>query len=551
MILLKELLYDYINKRKTLFLKYIIFVFLTFPAESIGISRLYGELFATIRKSKNNVNSLKTFYLILAIIIGWCLIIYFGYLKQVTYSTIIPDYLSYIRSKIFSKTISFYKNNYKDIKIGKYITRLLNTARIIKNSMVDFLEQLFPLVFSIIIIIIYFAFLNPKIALITLVGNIVFFITLYFMSTRCIQLSSYKERRFIEMSEKLHDSFGNLMNIYLNNEDQSEIKKNKDIEKKQSNLLKREYLNTNNLVLYLSVISALTFAAVIWYSYKLLVRGEINYKFFITIIVILISYFSYLINLSKTLPRFLSSLGIIDNSKQFLYDILSKNDKKGKTSNFAHGNINFKHITFKYPNSNKKLFDRVNLEIKKNEKIAIMGSSGSGKTTIIKLLLRMYNLEGGQITIANQDIKKYDLNLLRSKLNYINQKTHLFNDTIINNIKYGNNTDNKKINQILEKYDLLKVYQGVENGLYENAGVHGCNLSLGMQKVTMILRGVLKECNILIIDEPLAGLDPKTRKKIIKLILDYGKNRTLIIITHNKEIIPHMDRVVNINNLKN
>ena len=103
---------------------------------------------------------------------------------------------------------------------------------------------------------------------------------------------------------------------------------------------------------------------------------------------------------------------------------------------------------------------------------------------------------------------------------------------------------------LLNKYDLNTTFSKLEYGINSNAGVNGTNLSLGMQKVVIILRGIIKKYNIIIFDEPLAGLDSKTRVKVMNLIKDYCNGKTVMIITHDKEIIPYCDEVININEIK-
>ena len=547
-MILKKLVLDYINKRKLLFLQYIIVVFLTFPAESIIISRMYSELFNNLKKNAESLSTNRN--IIIAIIITWCIIILFFYIKSHLHSKIIPDYLSFIRSRIFTNTIEFYKTNYKDIKIGKFISRVLGLARIIKTLMVNILEYVFPLLLAIICINIYFYFLNPGVALISIIGFIVAGIGIYLLAPKCIDSSAEKEKRFINMSEKLHDSFSNLMNVYLNNEDKNEIKKNQQIEAKQSKLLKKQYDIVKEQVLFLSVISAITFSCIIFYSYYLFINKSITGKKLINILVILIGYFSYLIKISKVLPQCFVELGIIKNSKFFLDLILEGKKTKKYTKTFNKGVILFKNLSFKYPDSKKLLFSNLTFEIKNNEKVAIMGTSGSGKTSVTKLLLKMYNLEKGEIFINGKNINDIDTTILRNNINYINQRTILFNDTVINNIRYGNNTPIKTVKSILNKYKLETIFSGLHNGLDELCGVNGGNLSLGMQKITMIMRGLLRNGNIVVYDEPLAGLDHSTREKVIKLIIDNSRNKTIMIITHNKEIIPFMDRIINISDLK-
>ena len=120
------------------------------------------------------------------------------------------------------------------------------------------------------------------------------------------------------------------------------------------------------------------------------------------------------------------------------------------------------------------------------------------------------------------------------------------------NIKYGNeDISDDKILKIIQKYELQSIYQELENGLQSNSGINGNNLSLGMQKTTIILRSIINKSKIIIMDEPLSGLDNKTRQKIIKLIISECKDKTLIVITHDKEILPYMNKRINLQSLKN
>ena len=129
----------------------------------------------------------------------------------------------------------------------------------------------------------------------------------------------------------------------------------------------------------------------------------------------------------------------------------------------------------------------------------------------------------------------------------------LYDISVIDNIKYGNNTETDYIMKLLTSYQLLELFNGLKDGIYSDSGVQGNELSGGMQKVVILLRTILKaeENNsyIIIFDEPLAGLDEKTRKKVIKLINDKCTGKTLIIITHDKEILPFMNRVIDLSEI--
>ena len=165
--------------------------------------------------------------------------------------------------------------------------------------------------------------------------------------------------------------------------------------------------------------------------------------------------------------------------------------------------------------------------------------------------MNLYNYDGN-IYLDNNDIKNIDDNILRKNIVYVNQKTELFDDTIFENIKYGNNITENDILNIIHKYKLNNIYSGLKENYNSNCGVNGNKLSLGMQKITILLRAYfkIKDSKIIIFDEPLAGLDKETRKKILKLISDIDRNKTIIIITHDVEILSIVDKQIDINNIK-
>ena len=116
-------------------------------------------------------------------------------------------------------------------------------------------------------------------------------------------------------------------------------------------------------------------------------------------------------------------------------------------------------------------------------------------------------------------------------------------------MKYGNNKSEKEIKDKLKQYGLLEVFSDLPDGVEANAGLNGGNLSGGMQKVTILMRGILKPGRIIILDEPLAGLDKNTISKVINMIMKETKGKTVLVITHDNAILPYMDNVVNINEL--
>merc|ERR1711871_214997 len=496
-MLWKELVYDYIKKNKNKIILYIIIVFLTFPVESVILPTMYSKLFEKIRLSyKNlpsifenvlkNIKGITSSGIIWIIIITWCFVVIFYNLKNKYEAQISPEYLSFVRQKIFSKTIENNSTNFSELKVGEHITRILDTSRNMRDILSFLLTDILPLIIAIFCIIGYFLYINTKSGLIMIAGFIITITLLITLGKKCIQKSAEREKYYLQMSEKINDSFGNLMNIYLNNE--TTIERNDKIDEKHTKTFTKQLLLSKDLIALLSIVSVLTFITVLILTYDSLKKGEISQSYFISIIIILIYYLGYLIKVSNYLPHFLSKLGIVKNSEKFLENILKTQEINNEKYVIRTGNIHFKNISFKYPGAEEYTLEKINLDIKDKDKVAIIGPSGSGKSTTMKLLLRMNPITEGSITVDNININQIPVKYLRNQIIYINQKTSLFNTTVLDNILYGNSdVTEDDVLKILKKYKLNSVYNGLKNSIYDNTGVNGANLSLGMQKVTIIL----------------------------------------------------------------
>jgi ABC-type multidrug transport system fused ATPase/permease subunit len=230
-------------------------------------------------------------------------------------------------------------------------------------------------------------------------------------------------------------------------------------------------------------------------------------------------------------------IGNIKNAEQFLEGALFTPLKTNFIPKFQ-GNIKIDNISFKYDKSDSHIFKDFSLDINQGERLGILGKTGKGKSTLMKLLLNFYKLEKGDIYFDGVNLNDINIDDLRKNINYINQKTNLFNDTILNNMKYGNGKDDSYIINFLQKYDLLRVFNSTN--LQTLVEKNGSNLSLGIQKVIFLVRGLLKDSKIVIIDEPFSSIDQQTRSSVSKMIDETTKGKTVIVITHDEEGLEHI-----------
>jgi len=546
----KELVSDYLNENKGIVTAFILITLLTFPIESIAIPELYGRLYNTVSGGKRSDELLRRVGKIILIIIGvWLFIQVFYYIKNWIIGKILPTYLEFTRRVLFTRIIENYENNYQDIKISKNINRLFGLTRDMKDVFFYVATCLIPLALTIGIVNIYLYFVDWKIGLVATIAVGIMTIVSYFFSVKIIEVSAVREGKFLDMSERIHDSFENLMNIYINNEKNKELQKTQTVQNEHTEYYNKQLDLINNMQISTCVMSVIMFSIIIGIAYYNFSKGIFTSQRFITISLVIIYFLGFLININSWTPEQLMNLGILKNSDEFLNDILrSKNNKYVKNPKL-NGDIVIDNISYSY-GENDPIFSGFSLRIKKNERVAILGQSGSGKSTLMKLLLGLLPLKGGRILINDIPIQNIEPEVLRRHINYINQRTQLLNGTVLENMKYGNTIDDKKLVGIVKKYGLDANFQSLEQGLRSDVGNQGKSMSGGMQKIIMNVRGILKKGSVVVFDEPLAGLDGITRVKMIKMIDDMTKNKTLVVITHDKEILRIMNKTINLHDMK-
>ena len=546
----KELVSDYLNENKGIITAFILITLLTFPIESIAIPELYGRLYNTVSGGKRSDELLRRVGKIILFIIGiWLFIQVFYYIKNWLIGKILPTYLEFTRRVLFTRIIENYENNYQDIKISKNINRLFGLTRDMKDVFFYVATCLIPLALTIGIVNIYFYFIDWKIGLVATIAVGIMTIVSYFFSVKIIEVSAVREGKFLDMSERIHDSFENLMNIYINNEKNKELQKTQTVQTEHTDYYNKQLDLINNMQISTCVMSVIMFSIIIGIAYYNFSRGIFTSQRFITVSLVIIYFLGFLININSWTPEQLMNLGILKNSDEFLNDILRSKDNKYVKNPKLNGDIVIDNISYGY-GENDPIFSGFSLRIKKNERVAILGQSGSGKSTLMKILLGLLPLKGGVITINNVPIQNIEPEVLRRHINYINQRTQLLNGTVLENMKYGNTIDDKKLVALVKKYGLDANFQSLEQGLRSDVGNQGKSMSGGMQKIIMNVRGILKKGSVVVFDEPLAGLDAITRVKMIKMIDDMTKNKTLIVITHDKEILRIMNKTINLHDMK-
>ena len=231
-----------------------------------------------------------------------------------------------------------------------------------------------------------------------------------------------------------------------------------------------------------------------------------------------------------------------------VFKLINSKDKLEKETGdknelFYSQHIKFDKVSFSYK-KDELVLNNINLQIDSGKSLAIVGPTGSGKTTLINLITRFYELKHGDIFIGDASIKNLDVSILRKNIGLILQDTFLFSDTIFKNITFFTKKTKKEINFILDKMGLLDFINSFPNGLDYNIGEGGIYLSNGQKQLISFIRTYISFSPIIIFDEATSSLDSETEELVKKSIRLLIKNKTSIIIAHRLSTIKNVDKII-------
>lgn len=294
----------------------------------------------------------------------------------------------------------------------------------------------------------------------------------------------------------------------------------------------------NSMVIEL--LAAFALGLVVFYAVGRFTAGE--FAAFIGALLMLIAPIKSLTSLNEDLQ-----VGLAASHSVFsLIDTIPEADEGNKELGRAKGAIELRGVTLRYENAKRPALNNVNLEIKPGEKIALVGRSGGGKTTLVNLLPRFYELQQGLVLIDGLDIRSMTLKSLRAQFALVSQDVILFNDTVFNNIAYGTlrDVDEAQVIAAAKAAHAWEFIQQLPEGLQSEVGDRGVRLSGGQRQRLAIARAILKDAPILLLDEATSALDTESEQHVQAALDELMRNRTTIVIAHRLSTIENADRIL-------
>ncbi len=428
-------------------------------------------------------------------------------------------------------------------RIGDIMARTTNDVRMLNFLISPAVSLIIVAATTLVTPIIYIILYYPiELILTPIIFNVLFIITLRAYSNRLAPVTGTLRMEFGLMNANLTESLEGIEVVKGSTQEQFELKKYLlNAKKYRDAFIEQGYIQAKYLpILFL----ALAMSAGFTHSIILFLNGEIN-------IGQIISYSGLLTQLS--FPTYISIwvfiiVKLAKAGAERLIELMNQETEimepiEGITKKI-NGNIEFKNVSFKYPNTEKLVLKNISFELKSGQTVAIVGTTGSGKSTLTKLLSRLYDVSEGKILIDDIDIRDYTLKSLRTQISYIEQDIFLFSTSVLENISFGRAGSMEEVVQVSKQAQAHEFVTALPNSYESEVGERGVQLSGGEKQRIAIARSFLTDTPLLVLDDSTSAIDSDTEDKIQRAINIVRRGRTTFLVTHRLSQIRWADLIL-------
>jgi ATP-binding cassette subfamily B protein len=544
--LLQHFFYEeYVNTFLMVFTSFIINII-----QTNGISYITAKIIDFIHKNKKLLvyDFFKYF-----VLISVSYILLYNYYKYFQ-NKLLTKLRQWMRHQLVKAMLIVNNENFSEInftKLNSPINRISSVCFMVFNDMITYL---LPNITFLIIISSYFLLKNTIFGVSFIIGNVLLLTYLYLNWENMLVYNEDYEKHVNDTESYLQEILNNIDKIIYRGQTLNEIEIFSDKTDKSINKAFDFYSVTS---FHGTIMNCMVFIIIflsIGYLIYLYFDKQIDFTIFVAFFTIILLYRDKMITIIQQIPDFIEFLGRSDSvlvhfkNMENSYDLLKQNENKYKSINLEFNKIHFENVSFGYQSSDKLLFENLNLTMDMDNKIiGVVGLSGRGKSTFMKLVLKLYKPKNGNIYIDGQNIDNIDPDYIRNNITYVNQNSKLFDKKVIDNMLYGCldiDTCNEYLKQIMQYKKINELYKNID--IYnQRSGALGENLSGGQRQIINIIGGLINPSKVLILDEPTNALDPELKRELLELIRDFKKyKKSIIIITHDRDVHSLFDETV-------
>jgi len=523
-----SIIIDTILENKTILIGALLLI-VGYIVGGIFFPRMYGDFATNIPDSNFN------FVSILIVVLPYIVSEILYYLCDTIDAYAFPKMELSVIKKLSNKVIKSVKTTKHELNSNELILQL---KKILDMRHIYYMitSYVIPPILISLGISYYFASADTYFGIITLAILILVFIILIKMSNNCFTKTQHNEIKVDDFCEDIYDIFNNIDPVIVAGMTKEELDR---IESKKNELyihMSDKDLCNGQLKFVFFIAYFIVMIILNGMGMKLYYDNKIDKSILVGIFFMVLTLIQHYDSMIYELHNISSHVGIYRHLQEYFDDFTTIN-KEIPELEVNKYDIELRNINVKY--EDKQIFDNFNLLINEGDLIGIVGEIGSGKSTILKVLSGVTKYEG-DILIGNKSIKDNDIS---SIISYIPQNPKLFNRTILENIIYGTDYDPSQINEIITKFNLDNFFKSFPQGLETQVGKDGLNISGGQREIIYILRSIIQDKKIILMDEPSGNLNDEYRNIFINMIKNLH-NKTILIVTHDDKIMDLFNRII-------
>lgn len=485
-------------------------------------------------------NSFYLYFIPLAILLT-------GFIKGIaSYTQIVSlQFMSHriiekLRKDVFHNVINLHYGFFVKNKTGSLITRITTDTYYLSGAMANTYTALIKDSLTLIVLVGNMFYQNWKLAFLSIIVFPIAIIPIRVLGKKIRKVTKNLQHQVGNLASILEETFKGIKNVKSFNAENFEIKRiNKEISFARELNFKQEKITARSRP-FTETLGSMAAGLAIFGGGVFVINDNMTAGELMSFLVSLMLAYAPLKNLINVNVTLQGGLGAASRIFEF---IDMKNDVRGGNKIlYRFEKIEFEKVKFKYPNSHKDILNEISFVIQKNKKIALVGPSGSGKSSLMALMIRLFDNQEGNISINNNNIQKLKLANLRKIFSLVTQDTVLFDGSIYENIKYNSSSFKKNIEDAIKFSCVYDFVDDLPEKLETNIGENGVKLSGGQRQRIAIARALAQQNQVILLDEPTSNLDLKTEATLFKNLSNL-KNKTLIVIAHRLSTIKDFDEI--------
>jgi len=477
-----------------------------------------------------------------------CVSVIFAKIRAKMMTRVGQDIVYDIRKDLFEHMQRLSFEYYDSRPHGKILTRIINYINSISDLMTNGLINFILEIFNLIFITIFMFFVNWQLALVTMAGLPIFAVVMLVIKNHQRKAWQQVSNKSSNMNAYLHESIVGvkISQIFTREEENAEI--NDKLAKAYKKAWMRA-VSFSNMVWPTTDIISIVVRAAIFGVGLIGFGGAISLGTILAMTDYSARFWQPLMNLSNLMNTFINAVAYLERIFEMMDEPVTVDDIDGATEMpEIKGDVHFENVTFAYEEGINILED-LSFDVKAGESIALVGPTGAGKTTIVNLISRFYNINGGAVKIDETDISKVTLKSLRSQMGIMLQDSFIFSGTIRDNIKYGNlDATDEQVRAACKIVGIDDYIMSQKDGYDTVVNERGAGLSQGQKQLIAFARTIVSDPKILVLDEATSSIDAKTERYLQNGLNHLLKGRTSFIIAHRLSTIRNCDKIMYVSN---